>query len=183
VAQAELGHRITLSASAASEALDPVRSVASRDGIGGPASSSVRRMIEAATVEIAGEKARLAERRERLDAHDCIRARLPSGAIMRWDLPKSGEQTLVEVGSRLIVGTTELAVTAAVAGAGIAYVEAREAQWYVDSGELVPLLADWTPPFPGMALYYPRQRHPSAAFRAFIDFFKAHSAGRSVNGS
>lgn len=65
-AQAELGHPITLSARALKEALDPVRSVASRDGVGGPAPSSVRRMIETTIVDIAGENVRLAERRGHL---------------------------------------------------------------------------------------------------------------------
>jgi DNA-binding transcriptional LysR family regulator len=113
-------------------------------------------------------------------AHDCIRARLPSGAIMRWDLGKRGE-TLVEVSGRLIVGTTELALKAAATGTGIAYAEAREAQPYLERGDLVQLLADWTPAFPGHALYYPRQRLPSAAFRVFVDYFKACSGGRNAN--
>jgi len=110
--------------------------------------------------------------------HECIRARLPSGVVMRWDMGKRGE-TLVDVTGRLIVGTTDLALKAAARGMGIAYAEAREASSFLACGELVQLLAEWTPAFPGHALYYPRQRLSSATFRAFVDYFKAQS-GKSI---
>lgn len=42
----------------------------------------------------------------------------------------------------------------------------------LESGRLRQVLADWTPPFPGLSLYYPRQRLPSAGLRAFIDHFQ-----------
>ena len=56
---------------------------------------------------------------------------------------------------------------------GLAYVERREAEPFLANGQLIQVLAEWTPPFDGEALYYPPQRHPSAAFRAFIDHVKA----------
>jgi hypothetical protein len=42
----------------------------------------------------------------------------------------------------------------------------------LETGSLVQLLADWTPPFPGLAIYYLRNRHLSAGMRAFIDFVR-----------
>lgn len=111
-------------------------------------------------------------------AHECIRARLPSGTLMSWQLGKVAGGPEVSVTGRLIVGTTDLAAKAAVAGLGLAYVERREAEAFLDAGRLVQVLADWTPPFEGEALYYPRQRHPSAAFRAFIDYVKAWKLAR-----
>jgi DNA-binding transcriptional LysR family regulator len=110
--------------------------------------------------------------------HDCIRGRLPSGVIMRWSMGQGSEQAVVEVSGRLTLGTTELAARAAAAGAGLAYVEAREAQPFIATGQLVRVLEDWTKPFEGMALYYPRQRLPTATFRAFIEFYKAGRRGR-----
>ncbi|WP_242127928.1 LysR substrate-binding domain-containing protein [Sphingobium sp. Sx8-8] len=47
---------------------------------------------------------------------------------------------------------------AAAAGMGIAYVERREAQPFLDGRALVRVLADWTPPYDSEALYHPRQR-------------------------
>nr|WP_281493752.1 LysR substrate-binding domain-containing protein [Ancylobacter koreensis] len=111
-------------------------------------------------------------------AHQCLRARLPSGAVMAWHLGKDGEGPEVDVTGRLILGTTVLAAKAAAAGLGLAYVERREAEAFLADGRLVQVLADWTPPFDGEALYYPRQRHPSAAFRAFVDYVKAWKAAR-----
>lgn len=104
--------------------------------------------------------------------HDAILARLPSGAIMRWEFFTDGGNVDVRVKGRLTLGSTVLAAKAAAAGAGIAYVEQREAQSFLDSQALVQLLAPWTPPFQGEALYYPRMRLPSASFRAFIDYVK-----------
>jgi hypothetical protein len=34
------------------------------------------------------------------------------------------------------------------------------------------VLEDWTPPFPGLRLYYPRHRHMTAGLRAFIDLLR-----------
>ncbi|WP_088508349.1 LysR family transcriptional regulator [Burkholderia ubonensis] len=119
-------------------------------------------------------------------AHECIRLRLPSGGLMRWEVRIAGEQSWVDIRGRLIVGSSELALKAAVADVGIAYVGARQARYYIDSGTLVQLMPEWTPPFEGVCLYYPRQRLPSAAFRAFIDHFKAHqmktALGYRANG-
>jgi DNA-binding transcriptional LysR family regulator len=112
--------------------------------------------------------------------HDCIRARLPSGALMRWEIEKAGEIAWVDVTGRLIVGDTRLGVKAALAGAGIAYVEARDAEPHMASGELVQLLAEWTPPFEGLCFYYPRQKLQTAAFRAFVDYFRAHRPAAAV---
>lgn len=116
-------------------------------------------------------------------AHDCIRARLPSGAVMAWVFGKGGRTPEVDVSGRLILGTTDLAAKAAAAGLGLAYVERREAEPFLSDGRLRQVLADWTPPFEGEVLYYPRQRHPSAAFRAFIAYVKAWKAARQAGPS
>jgi DNA-binding transcriptional LysR family regulator len=105
--------------------------------------------------------------------HECVRARLPSGAVLRWEFEKSGEELRFDPPGRLTVGSPELALKVAEAGAGIAYVNARGAAEAIADGRLVRLLADWTPPFPGVALYFPRQRLPSAGLRAFIDHVRA----------
>ena len=67
-AKAQLGHPLTISAAPVREALDPVRNVARRNGIGGPAPSSVAKMIADTRVELAGEQARLVERQRKIAA-------------------------------------------------------------------------------------------------------------------
>ena len=112
--------------------------------------------------------------------HECIRARLPSGTIMRWEIGKGGTTSVVDVTGRLIVGTVDLAARAAAAGAGLAYVEQRGAQALLDAGALVQVMNEWTPPFEGEALYYPRQRLPSAAFKAFVQYVRDWKRARQA---
>lgn len=112
--------------------------------------------------------------------HDCLKARLPSGRLVDWEFERGGRVERVDVSGRLILGTTELTLTAALAGAGVAYVPLWDAEKAIGEGRLVRLLADWTPPYEGICLYYPRLRLPSAGLRAFIDHLKAsrrHLAG------
>jgi DNA-binding transcriptional LysR family regulator len=116
-------------------------------------------------------------------SHECIRARLPSGSIMGWEMGRRAESAEPKVSGRLIVGSLVLSARAAAAGAGIAYVEAREAAPFLASGELVQVMPDWTPPLGTEALYYPASRLPSAAFRAFVDFVRATRPRKKVRGS
>jgi len=105
--------------------------------------------------------------------HECIRARLPSGSLIAWELERNGEALTVDVKGRLIAGGTDLSILAARQDAGIAFVSLRSVQEDIDSGRLIQLLPDWTPPYPGIALFYPNRRLPSAGLRAFIDHVHA----------
>lgn len=107
-------------------------------------------------------------------AHDCIRARLPSGQIMGWEMRRGAQLAEPKVTGRLILGSTALSAEAAAAGAGIAYVAEREAAGHLTRGDLVQIMADWTPPLGSEALYYPPSRLHSAAFRAFVAFLRAN---------
>ena len=40
---------------------------------------------------------------------------------------------------------------------------------HLDAGDLVRVLADWTPPFPGYHLYYPSRRQQSPAFALLVE--------------
>jgi len=107
-----------------------------------------------------------------LARHQCIRARLPNGAPYRWEFAKRGETLHVEVPGNLVLDAPLLMLDAARAGLGLAHL----AEWYVAddvaTGRLVRVLQDWTPPFPGLALYYPAGRHMPAGLRVFIDLIR-----------
>lgn len=108
-----------------------------------------------------------------LARHQCIRLRLPSGMIMRWEFERHGELTRLDPEGSLTLQSSELVREAARAGLGIACLTERMIADDLDSGILVPVLGEWTPPFPGLCIYYSRHRHMSAALRAFIDLVRA----------
>jgi DNA-binding transcriptional LysR family regulator len=112
--------------------------------------------------------------------HECIRVRLPSGALWRWEFERRGEEIRIDPQGRLILGSPKLAIQAALAGTGIVYVVERSVVEELRSGRLVRALVDWTPTFPGLCLYYPRQRLPSAGLAAFIAHFKASPRRRAA---
>lgn len=120
---------------------------------------------------------------EDLHAHCCIRQRLPSGKRYRWEFSKRGEEIALDVPGNLTLDDNDLLVQAAADGRGIAYVPEHFARPFLGSGQLVPLLEDWCPPEPGLALYYPRNRHVPSPLRAFIDIVRqVDRIGRAGDG-
>lgn len=104
-----------------------------------------------------------------LATHRCIRLRLPSGKLYRWEFEKNGEEIAVEVPGSLILDNIDLMVEVAAAGLGIAYVPRLAADDFLESGRLLLVLDDWCPKFDGLCLYYSGHRHVPAGLRAFID--------------
>ncbi|TNH09370.1 LysR family transcriptional regulator [Testudinibacter sp. TR-2022] len=115
--------------------------------------------------------------------HACIRYRFTSGKLFRWEFEHGGEQILIDANGPLTLDSPLLMAEAALSGIGIAFVYEGYIRDHLAGGRLVQLLPDWTPKYAGLCLYYPRQRHVSAALRAFIDLVqesRAVFAGQSV---
>jgi DNA-binding transcriptional LysR family regulator len=111
-----------------------------------------------------------------LRAHACIRHRMPSGKLFRWEFARHGQTLAVDVNGPLTLDHIGLMIDAAAEGAGIAYVPERAARpWFTD-GRLVPVLPDWCPAFPGFFLYYPGRRQVPAGLRAFIEVLRERLA-------
>ncbi|AKT42499.1 LysR family transcriptional regulator [Chondromyces crocatus] len=113
-------------------------------------------------------------------AHNCIRYRMPSGTIYRWEFEARGEETVVDVKGSLTLGDHELMMEAALRGIGLAFLSEWAVAPFLEAGVLVRVLDDWTPPFPGLSLYYPGHRHIPAGLRAFIDIVRASHARRAA---
>lgn len=105
-----------------------------------------------------------------LTAHRCINLRLPTrGGLYVWEFEKDGRPLNVRVEGPLIVNDMDLMVRGAVAGLGLAIVMEDQVQTEIAAGRLVPVLEDWTPPFPGYHLYYPSRRQPTPAFALLVE--------------
>jgi DNA-binding transcriptional LysR family regulator len=104
--------------------------------------------------------------------HECIRRRMPAGKLYRWEFEKRGEEMALDVPGRLTLDNDALMVEAAVEGMGLAFVSDFWVTEHLAAGKLRAVLEDWTPPFPGLRLYYPRHRHMTAGLRAFVDMLR-----------
>jgi DNA-binding transcriptional LysR family regulator len=100
----------------------------------------------------------------------CIRFRFESGRYYAWEFERDGIALSVEVDGQLTLGESNLAVQAALDGAGIAFAFEAQVETLVAEGRLVRVLEDWCPHYPGFYLYYPSRRQLPATLRAFVDF-------------
>jgi len=110
--------------------------------------------------------------------HRCIRVRLPDGALYRWHFERGPDSVQIDVDGPLTLDESAVARAAVLAGTGIGFFFEQDVIDAIASGQLVRLLEDWTPPFPGLSLYYPNRRHPSAALAAFFALARETTLGR-----
>lgn len=113
-----------------------------------------------------------------LPVRDCLRVRLPNGALLRWSFQRGPEAVQIEAQGRLTLDEAAIARHAVLDGAGIGFFIEQDVARDIASGRLVRLLEDWTPPRPGFSLYYPGRRKPSAGFTAFLDMVR-QASGRA----
>ncbi|MDC0668874.1 LysR substrate-binding domain-containing protein [Nannocystis sp. ncelm1] len=93
---------------------------------------------------------------------------MASGVVYHWEFERRGEELAIDVKGRLTLGDDELIRQAVLAGAGLAFMSEWSVAEDLAAGRLVRVLADWTPPYPGLCLYYPAARHVPASLRAFL---------------
>jgi len=105
-----------------------------------------------------------------LSNHQCINLRLTtSGGLYAWELRRGDREVNVRVDGQLTFNSTSQIVTALLDGFGIGHVPESLARPLIEAGQLVPLLEDWWPTFPGYHLYYPSRRQLSPAFSLLVD--------------
>jgi DNA-binding transcriptional LysR family regulator len=107
-----------------------------------------------------------------LPHHRCINFRHRGESVYKWELDKGDESVVIAVSGSLILDDEDLVLQAAIDGAGLALVAEDRAAPHVAQGELVHIMEDWTPPFPGFFLYYPHRKRQPAALAAVIETFR-----------
>lgn len=110
--------------------------------------------------------------------HECIRFRLGSGRIYRWEFERRGQEMVIDPPGALTLDRMSQCLLAARNGLGIAFVIADQAQDALAQGHVQMILEDWTPPFDGHYLYYPSRRLLPGGVRAFVDLAREIGAER-----
>jgi DNA-binding transcriptional LysR family regulator len=138
------------------------------------------RMCAVASPEYVAKYGKPSEPSE-LHNHRCINWRWAGRqGIYSWEFFKDGHWTSVAVEGPLIVSCSDMAINAAVQGVGIAFWAESVVRPLIAKGDLVPMLEEFSPYFPGWYLTYPRQRYMSGAVRAVVDFIRSNNMPTSV---
>ena len=102
--------------------------------------------------------------------HQCINLRLPvHGGFYVWEFEKEGKEVKARVDGQIIFHSIFQVTKAAVAGFGLAHIPEQLAEPYLQSGELIQVMTEWTPYWEGLHIYYPNRRGSSKAFSLVIE--------------
>ncbi|MBZ9921889.1 LysR family transcriptional regulator [Mesorhizobium sp. B292B1B] len=105
--------------------------------------------------------------------HEALLFRDPqTGLPFPWEFHRDGEIVDVKVSSRLVLDDPFVAVSACVAGQGIFQSLAIGLALFVERGELVPILPEWSEELYPLYAYHPSRHLPPAKVRAFLDFIQ-----------
>lgn len=107
----------------------------------------------------------------------CNRFRQPTnGAVYDWEFETEGEEMVIAVDGPLIVNDVRLMLNAAKDGIGLAYALEQDALPFIDGGQLVKVLAEYCPVYPGFYLYHHASRLMAPALAAFIKLAVANAS-------
>ena len=105
--------------------------------------------------------------------HRCIRARMASGKLYRWEFERRGQAVLIDAPGTLTLDESGLMLEAALAGAGLCYIAEPAVADHIAAGRLMAVLEDWTPPYRGPCLYFASRRHIPSRLRALIELIRS----------
>lgn len=144
--------------------------VIDRDMIAVPVSGDLRLIVVGAPSYFARHP-NPAHPRDLVD-HTCINwhptAKAPP---YRWEFTENGRDFAVDVRARVLTNDPTFNVRLARAGTGLTLADDRVRD-DIARGDLVPVLEEFSSPFPGFYLYYPQRRHASPALRALVDYLR-----------
>jgi DNA-binding transcriptional LysR family regulator len=152
--------------------------VIAQDMIAVPVSGDQRQLAVASPAHLAsfgtpGHPSELADRR-------CIGwRRAASVAPYRWEFEEDGREFSVAVADTITTTDMALMIKLAIAGAGISFGMEDSFRPAIARGELVPVLEEFCPRFPGFYLYYPSRRNMAPKLRALVDHLRGFRAAET----
>lgn len=112
--------------------------------------------------------------------HRCIGWRpAPNQAPYRWEFEESGTPFSVSVEPQITTNDLRFMISSALNGAGITFAMQQTFEPYITSGQLIGLLDDYLPRFPGFFLYFPQRRNMAPKLRALVDHIRDHQGRNS----
>jgi DNA-binding transcriptional LysR family regulator len=116
--------------------------------------------------------------------HDCIAfLTATAGQIERWAFAKGDERLELAIQGRLVVNDSTAMAMAVLDGVGIGYMSNGFIEPLLAQGRLVRLLQDWSPPVPGLVLFYPSRRRVPQKLRVLIDFLRSDARSRPASAA
>ncbi len=142
--------------------------VIEKDMIAIPITGNQREMVVASPAYLAAHNAP-AHPRE-LIHHRCIGWRpSPEIAPYRWEFAQDGVPFDLAIDPQITTNDLHLMVKLALAGGGITFAPQETFRPFIETGQLVSLLDEFLPPFPGFYLYFPQRRNMAPKLRALIE--------------
>lgn len=87
----------------------------------------------------------------------------------RWEFSRDGQSFAVDVDPQITTNDMLLMIRTALADGGVTFGIEETFRPYLARGELVAVLQDWLPPFPGFSLFFPSRRTVAPKLRALIE--------------
>ncbi|MBU9618675.1 MULTISPECIES: LysR family transcriptional regulator [Pseudomonadota] len=105
-----------------------------------------------------------------LTDHVCVNLRTSTyGGLYEWEFTKGKRAVNARVDGAVTFNNAYDVFEAVKAGFGLAYLPEDMVRPLVSKGQLVSVLEDWCPVWPGFHLYYPNRRQPSRAMTLLVE--------------
>ena len=101
--------------------------------------------------------------------HQCINMRLNSnGGMYAWEFERDGKNSRLRVNGQFAFNSPNQVLDATLDNFGFAYLPDTMVNKYLEAGQLVSVLKEWSPLTPGLHLYYPSRRQHKLAFMLLL---------------
>ena len=108
---------------------------------------------------------------EDLSAHRCVTFMSNrTGRVLDWEFVRDGRKVQLTLDGVLAVNDHDANIAAGLMSLGIVKVPDYVARPYLESGQLMQILTDWTTDQEPIAVMYPQSRHLSAKVRIFVEW-------------